>query len=86
VSNRAGDGFTLTHEKPRGGCADSLETLLTGEWQKRAVLKDKLLAIGYGRVSKLSAHPPQPIKHVDGYKLPALLYCVYRATAVSCHL
>lgn len=44
----AGRAFTPINEKPRGGCADSLETLLTGEWQKRAVLKEKLLAIGYG--------------------------------------
>jgi len=36
------------NEKPRGGFADSLKTLLTGEWKKRAILKEKLLAIGCG--------------------------------------
>ena len=44
----AGDAPTLTTEKVRGGCADDLKRLLTGEWQESAGIKSKLLAVGYG--------------------------------------
>lgn len=44
----ASDGLTLQNGKTRGGCADDLKTLLTGEWQESAGIKGKLLSIGYG--------------------------------------
>ena len=44
----ASDGLTIQTGKTRGGCADDLKTLLTGDWQESAGLKGKLLAIGYG--------------------------------------
>ncbi len=44
----ASDALTLTNGKTRGGCADDLKTLLTGEWQESAGVKGKLLSTGYG--------------------------------------
>lgn len=43
----ASDALTLT-TKTRGGCAEDLKGLLTGEWQESASVKGKLLSIGYG--------------------------------------
>jgi hypothetical protein len=47
-SAAASDGLTIQGGKTRGGCADDLKGLLTGEWQESAGLKGKLLSIGYG--------------------------------------
>ena len=44
----ASDGLTIQGGKIRGGCADDLKRLLTGEWRESAGIKSKLLAIGYG--------------------------------------
>jgi hypothetical protein len=44
----ASDGLTLVNEKKRGGCANDLKMLLTGEWRESAGIKGKLLSIGYG--------------------------------------
>ena len=44
----ASDGLTIQGGKTRGGCADDLKNLLTGEWQESAGIKGKLLTIGYG--------------------------------------
>ncbi len=44
----ASDALTLTAGKTRGGCAEDMKGLLTGEWQESAGVKGKLLSIGYG--------------------------------------
>lgn len=44
----ASEALTIQAGKTRGGCADSLKTLLTGDWQESAGIKGKLLATGYG--------------------------------------
>ena len=44
----ASEALTIQAGKSRGGCADSLKALLTGDWQENAGIKGKLLAMGYG--------------------------------------
>jgi len=42
----ASEALTIQGGKVRGGCADDLKGLLTGEWQESAGIKGKLLAVG----------------------------------------